>query len=336
MSNEIGVSKTSCVYVEKNENNDQIVRTFTERNLGPIPSGYARVRVQFSSLNYKDALCATGHPGVAKNLPIVPGIDAAGMVVECPSGNLNSGENVMIFHARFGTKSDGGWSQYVDVPEDWIYRIPNGLDARASMVIGTAGFTAGQCVDELIKHSVQPDSGEVIVTGATGGVGVCAVMLLAKLGYQVIASTGKMDKADWLKSLGAAGVISRSDIDDQSKRPLLKGRWAGAVDTVGGNTLATVLRTTQPYGCVTACGLVGGTDFSISVYPFILRGITLQGIDTAGIPREYRSEIWDRLANDWSLEKLGDLGIETDLENVDEQIEKILAGEIAGRVVVGI
>ena len=336
MSNEIGATTTKCVYVEKNVNNDKIVRALTERNLGSVPEGNVRVRVQFSSLNYKDALCATGHPGVAKSLPIVPGIDAAGTIVECPSGILNVGENVMIFHARFGTESDGGWSQYVDVPEEWVYPIPNGLDIRGSMIFGTAGFTAAQCVDELIKHNVKPNAGEIIVTGATGGVGVCAVMLLAKLGYQVVASTGKADKADWLKTLGAKEVIQRSDIDDTSNRPLLKGRWAGAVDTVGGNTLATVLRTALPFACVTACGLVGGVDFSISVYPFILRGVTLQGIDTANISREYRAEIWNRLANEWSLEQLASLEISTEMENVDEKIEQILAGQIAGRVVVAV
>ncbi len=309
-------------------------RSLVSLPLEPLKRDNVRIEVAWSSLNYKDALCASGHPGVARTLPIVPGIDAAGRVVESNCDKLATGQSVTVFHAEFGTASHGGYRQFIEVPSDWVYPIPDSISPRQAMIIGTAGFTAAQCVDELQKHSIEPDDGEVVVSGATGGVGIFAVMLLAKLGYRVVASTGKPERSSWLKSLGATEVIGREELNDTSERTLLKGRWAGAVDTVGGNTLATILRSTNAHGCVTACGLVGGTDFSISVYPFILRGVTLQGIDTALISREYRAGLWQRLGSDWKLDNLDELATEVSLGGLEEKIEMILNGKVAGRVVV--
>lgn len=337
---ENSTNSTTCLFVQSEDSNNdadsKVKRELRSLPLNRLNEGYVRVAVEYSSLNFKDALCASGHPGVARSLPIIPGIDAAGTILESNNEEHPVGQKVMIFHAEFGTKVNGGYSQFVDVPAEWLYPLPDQLTTRDAMVIGTAGFTAAQSIDQLQRHGVEPGSGEVVVTGATGGVGIFAVMILARLGYQVVASTGKADKGDWLRSLGAAEVIGRDQVNDQSDRELLKGRWAGAVDTVGGNTLATILRSTVPHGCVTACGLVGGTNFGISVYPFILRGVTLQGIDTATIPREYRASIWDRLASDWKLENLEDVAIEVDFNKLEEKIEQILAGQIAGRVIVRI
>ncbi len=334
MSSVDSVDSTRCLFVEKNADTDVILRGIKQQPIDELRDGYVRVEVAYSSINYKDALCATGHPGVAKSLPIIPGIDAAGKVVAGGDPDFTSGDLVMVFHAAFGTEVNGGLSQYLDVPKSWVYKIPEPLDARNAMAIGTGGFTAAQCVDELIKHNVTPDKGEIVVSGATGGVGIFAVGILSKLGYSVVASTGKAARQSWLKKFGANRIIDRASLNDASDRPLLGGQWAGAVDTVGGNTLATVIRATQPQGCVTACGLVGGATFDISVYPFILRGITLQGIDTACISREYRSAIWQRIATDWKIDGIEELIIEVDLDGVEEKIQKILAGEIAGRVVV--
>ncbi|MEM9413617.1 MAG: YhdH/YhfP family quinone oxidoreductase [Planctomycetota bacterium] len=334
MSNSSSPTVTQCLYVFK-DTNDVVQREFRELPLSELPNGSVRIKVRYSSLNYKDALCATGHPGVARKLPIVPGIDASGTVVASRCPEYSEGDSVMVFHADFGTSENGGLSEYIDVPANWVYQIPKNLDEKSCMILGTAGFTAAQCVDELIRHDIRPESGEIVVTGATGGVGICSVRLLSQLGYHALAVTGKSDKVEWLKELGASEVVGREAVNDESPKPLLRGRWAGAVDSVGGNTLATILRSTMPRGCVTACGLVGGVDFSISVYPFILRGVTLQGIDTAGIAREYRQRIWDRLANEWAIEKLEQLAVETSRHQIESRIDEILAGQICGRVLVG-
>lgn len=325
--------KYRCLVAEKDAQGN-VTASIAERILGEPAPGEVVVRIAFSSLNYKDALAATGHPGVARRLPLVPGIDAAGSIAASHSPRFLPGEEVLIFHALFGTERDGGYAEYAIVPEDWVFKLPRGLSLLEAMSIGTGGFTAAQCVDELIRHQITPERGEIVVSGSTGGVGIYAVKLLARLGYQVVASTGKTHLVEWLKQHGAKEVLNRSDLDDRTNRPLLSARWAGAIDTVGGNTLATILRATKPYGCVTACGLVGGADLPLTVYPFILRGVTLQGVDTAGITPAYRAELWQRLATDWRLADLEKLSYVVPLDGLTEEIARILRGEIAGRVVV--
>lgn len=325
--------KYRCLVAEKDPSGNTVA-TIAERTLGTASENQVTIRVAYSSLNYKDALAATGHPGVARKLPLVPGIDAAGTVTASNSDRFQVGDEVLVFAPPFGTELDGGFSEYVIVPDSWVYKLPAGLNLLEAMSIGTGGFTAAQSIDELLRHRITPSHGDIVVTGATGGVGIYAVKLLARLGYKVVASSGKPHLVEWLKQHGAAEVISRGDLDDRTQRPLLSARWGGAVDTVGGNTLATILRGTKPYGCVTACGLVGGADLNMTVYPFILRGVTLQGVDTAGISREYRADIWQRLATSWRLPDLDKLSYIVPLDGLTEEIARILRGEIAGRVVV--
>lgn len=293
-----------------------------------------QIQVEFSSLNYKDALAATGHPGVALTSPLIPGIDAAGLVVKSNCSSFAEGSRVIVGQEPFGTSHDGGWAELINVPANWAVPLPSTMSSLEAMAYGTAGFTAAQSVLALQMHSIKPESGPIIVTGATGGVGLTAVMLLKKLGYQVTAVTGKEDKHELLTQLGADEILGRGEIIDESSRPLLKGRFAGAVDTVGGKILSTVLRSTKRGGCVTACGLVAGADLQTTVYPFILRGITLQGIDSAGIDHESRTQIWSKLAADWSLPELTDHSDTIDMEQVPTAVEKILAGKIFGRTII--
>ena len=308
----------------------------TRRRLSELPPGDALIRVVYSSLNYKDALAATGHPGVNKQFPHIPGVDAAGYIVETPSGKFAPGTPVLVTGFDMGANRWGGWAEYVQVPSEWVVPLPDGLTLRESMVLGTAGFTAGLCVDALQKHDVRPESGELVVTGASGGVGSFAVALLAKLGYQVAAVTGKLSSHEYLRSMGAAQVLGRDAVDDHSGKPLLSSRWAGAVDTVGSNLLGTVLRATRHGGCVAACGMAAGSDLPVTVYPFILRGVALVGIDAAWGPIPLRHQIWSRLAGVWKLDCLPHVARFVELDNLPSCIQEILSGQITGRVVVNI
>ena len=299
-----------------------------------LPESSILIRVQYSSLNYKDALAATGHPGVARALPLVPGIDAVGEVVESQDSSVEIGQQVMIAGADFGTSRWGGWSEYAAVSPSWCLPLPVGLSPLQVVSLGTAGFTAAQCIDGLLAHGVGVDDGPIVVSGATGGVGILAIRLLAQMGYHVVASTGKHDAKDILMELGAKEVIGRDELNDQSGRPLLGAKWAGAVDTVGGNTLGTILRSTLTRGVVTACGMVGGVDMPVTVYPFILRGVLLQGIDSATVGVEVRRRLWERLASDWMISDLERQTRVIHLSQVQGAVDEILDGKIIGRVVV--
>lgn len=301
--------------------------------LADLPPGEVLIRTAYSSLNYKDALACRGHRGVIKQLPHVPGIDCAGEVVANDLPDIPPGEQVLVTGYDLGAARWGGFSQYVRVPAEWVVPLPEGLSTHTAMAYGTAGFTAAQCVHALEHNGVLPGDGEVVVTGATGGVGALAVALLAQLGYAVAAVTGKSDKTEWLKKLGAREVLGREEVVDSSDRPLISARWAGAVDTVGGKTLATLVRATRHRGCVAACGLVGGEELPLTVHPFILRGVTLAGIDSAKCPRESRLAIWQKLANAWHLELLDSIVREATFAELGDEVDAMLAGQSFGRVV---
>lgn len=302
--------------------------------LDDLPAGDVVIRVAYSSLNYKDALACQGHPGVVRSFPHVPGVDCAGTVVESESADYQPGDEVLVTGYELGAGHWGGFAAYVRVPNEWIVRLPADLPLRDAMIYGTAGFTAAQCVTAIVEHGIDPERGPVVVTGATGGVGSLAVAILAKLGYDVAAVTGKREQHDWLRRLGARMILGRDELVDTSDRPLLSARWAAAVDTVGGRPLATLLRSIDHRGCVAACGLVAGAELALTVYPFILRGVTLAGIDSAEVPQADRQRLWDKLAADWRPDSLESLAHEVTLAGLPEQIEKILAGQVRGRVLV--
>ncbi len=322
-----------CFLVTKNSSGE-VTASVAEKTIDDLPEGDTLIRVAFSSLNYKDALAASGHPGVVRTFPHVPGIDAAGTVEHSADPRLRPGDEVLVTGYELGAGVWGGYAQFVRVPADWVVPLPEGLTLRQSMALGTAGFTAAQSVDALRHHGVTPDSGEVLVTGATGGVGSLAVAMLAKLGYRVVAVTGKHSAHAELKNLGAAEILERGDVCDASEQPLLKSRWVGAVDTVGGATLATIIRSTALQGCIAACGLVGGVDLPLTVYPFILRGVTLAGIDSAHCPMPKRIELWRRLASEWKPADLDKMSKAITFRELPEHVRAMLEGHGHGRVVV--
>lgn len=328
------IPQNFACYLVRKTGKDQIDAGVETRPIVELPAGDVLVRVESSSLNYKDAMAATGHPGVVKRFPHVPGIDAAGTVISSEVEDFGPGQNVIVTSYELGSGRWGSWAECIRVPAEWVVPLPDGLTAKTAMTYGTAGFTAAQCVLALEEHQITPDKGEIVVTGATGGVGAFAVQFLARLGYSVTAVTGKDEARDWLLSLGAREVIDRSDVNDDSDKPLLKGRWAGAMDTVGGNTLATLLRSTDRGGCVAACGLVGGSDLPLTVYPFILRGVTLAGIDSAWCEMPRRLKIWNRLATDWKLDDLDSFANTVSLDELNPQIQSMLAGRHRGRTLI--
>jgi len=291
------------------------------------------IAVEFSSLNYKDALACQGHRGVVGRLPHVPGIDCAGTVVQSDSSDFRPGDAVLVTGYDLGAARWGGYAGLVRVPAEWLVKLPPGFTPRDAMLYGTAGFTAAQCV-MAIEGRVAPDAGDVVVTGATGGVGVYAVALLAKLGYRVTAITGKPQHEPLLRELGAAEVLGRDAVADDSGKPMLAERWAAAVDTVGGAPLAVIVRSLRYRGVVAACGLVAGTELPLSVYPFLLRGVTLAGIDSAKCPREPRLEVWRRLTGPWRVDLPDELVTTVTLPGLPEAVERILRGGVAGRTLV--
>jgi putative YhdH/YhfP family quinone oxidoreductase len=307
----------------------------TSRSLDELPAGDVVVRVAYSSLNFKDALSAGGHPGVTRKFPHIPGIDAVGQVVSSADARYSPGDEVLITGRDLGQNTWGGYAEFIRVSADWVLPLPKQLSPREAMIYGTAGLTAGLCLEALQRNGVLPDSGQVVVTGASGGVGSIAVAILAQLGYSVVAVSGKPAAHALLSQLGAAEIVDRSAVLDNSEKPLLAERWAGAVDTVGGATLGTLLRSTRHSGCVTACGLVGGTDLPTSVYPFILRGVTLAGIDSVYITNEVRTRVWQKLAAEWRPPLLDELATEEiGLGDLPSAFERIRQGQIIGRVLV--
>ncbi len=299
-----------------------------------LPPGEVTIAVEWSGLNYKDALAARGNRGIVKQLPHVPGIDAAGTVLHSTDPRYQVGQAVLVTGYELGCERWGAWAQQIRVPADWVVPLPIGLNPRQAMLIGTAGFTAAQCVEALLHNGLQPKAGPIVITGASGGVGSIAVMLLSQLGFSVTAVTGK--DPGYVKQLGAVEVLTRDALLIH-QQTVTHCSLAGAVDTVGGALLASIIRSTQQRGCVTACGLVGGHELSLTVYPFILRGVRLIGIDSAQCPYANRAAIWQHLATDWKphlLEQIAEH--EVNLEQVPEQVTRILAGQVRGRVLVRI
>lgn len=309
---------------------------FQETSIDQLPPGDVLVKVAYSSLNYKDGICVTGKPGVMRSFPMVPGIDLAGTVVDSATPEFVAGDCVVLTGGGLAETQWGGYAEYAKVRKDFLLNLPAGLNMQRAMAIGTAGFTAMQCVLAIESHGVKPDGKEVVVTGAGGGVGSVAVAILAKLGYKVVASTGRVETHDYLRSLGASEIIDRAVLSAESKRPLDVERFAGAIDTVGGNTLAGVLRSMAYRGAVAACGLAGGTALPTSVLPFILRAVTLIGIDSVRASQDERAVVWSRLAADLPLDLLDSMTEVKPLSEILSLGEQILSGQIRGRVVVDV
>lgn len=300
-----------------------------------LPAGDVRVRVSHSTLNYKDALAITGKGPVVRQFPMVPGIDLAGVVEESRHPDFKAGDAVLLNGWGVGEGHWGGLAEQARLNGDWLIPLPAGFSAAEAMALGTAGYTAMLAVLALERHGVTPERGEVLVTGANGGVGSVAIALLAKLGYRVAASTGRPEEAEYLKSLGAAEIVERASLSAPG-RPLARERWAGAIDSVGSHTLANVCAGTRYGGCVAACGLAQGMDFPATVAPFILRGVTLAGIDSVMRPRADRLEAWSRLARDLDKRLLAPITRTIGLEEVIPTAGELLAGKVRGRVVVDV
>ncbi|MDB0439505.1 YhdH/YhfP family quinone oxidoreductase [Clostridioides difficile] len=309
-------------------------RNIIERDIDALPEGDVLIKVRYSSLNYKDALSSNGNKGVTRKYPHTPGIDASGVVEFSSCDDFKVGDEVLVTGYDLGMNTSGGFSEYIRVPSTWVVKLPKSLSLKEAMDYGTAGFTAALSVYKFV-NTVDKNMGDVLVTGGTGGVAVIATKILIKLGYSVVVSTGKLEEQkETLLKLGVKDVIHRSEVDDNSGRPLLRPRWAGVIDTVGGNTLSTAIKTTNYCGAVTTCGNAGGVDFTSSVYPFILKGVTLYGIDSVECPMNLRLKIWDLLSNEWKLEDLDDMVTVVPLNELSKSIDLIIEGKHVGRTVV--
>jgi acrylyl-CoA reductase (NADPH) len=320
------------------KDDDGVRRALRDLSPGDLPEGDVTVRVGWSSVNYKDALAVSAKGRVAKTYPLVPGIDLAGEVIASEAGaDLAPGTPVLAHGHEIGVGQHGGYAEVARVPADWVVPLPDGLTPRDAMALGTAGFTAALSVVRLEEHGLAPESagGPVLVLGATGGVGSIAVAILAARGYEVHAATGKADEAEFLRALGASEVLSREETSAESDRPMDKQRWAAVVDPVGGAATAYALRTTRYGGAVALSGLTGGTDLQTTVFPFILRGVSLLGIDSVETPADVRRSVWGRLAGDLRPQGLEDqITRELALEDLDPFLDEVLAGKARGRTVV--
>lgn len=298
-----------------------------------LPQNELLIKVAYAALNYKDALSSIGNRGVTKKYPHTPGVDACGVVEESGNPDFPVGMKVIVTSYDLGMNTKGGFAEYISVPSSWVVPLPENLTLKESMIIGTAGYTAALALHKMEMNGQKPENGEVVVTGASGGVGSMAVTLLHKAGYRVIASSGKQNRYAWLRSLGANRCVNREEVNDDSGRPLLSPAWAGAIDTVGGNTLATLLKRCNRNGNVATCGLVSSPELHTTVFPFILNGVNLLGVDSAETPRAIRLELWRRLASDLKPENLSELGKVVALEKIPAYMDDMLNGKTFGRVV---
>lgn len=327
-------NQTFIALVVRETDDGRFTREIETRQLSALPDNDVLIRVEYSSLNFKDALSATGVKRVTAEFPHTPGIDAAGSVVESRDAAFAAGDQVLVTGYDLGMNTDGGFGEYIRVPAKWVVKRPSGLTSREAMIYGTAGFTAALSVLKLQQHGVVPGKGPVLVTGASGGVGSLAVAMLAKAGYRVVAVSGKPESHPLLRTLGAEAVIPRQEMDDQTGKMLLKPRWAGVVDTVGGNILATAIKSTDYLGAVTACGWVAGAEVPTNMYPFMIRSVQLLGVDSVQCPMETRLAVWRKLATDWKSGHLEAVCHEVDLAGVSPLVDDILKGGLTGRTLV--
>jgi acrylyl-CoA reductase (NADPH) len=315
------------------EKNGTFERGIKTKLVSDLPDGDLLIKVHYSSLNYKDALSANGNKGVTRIYPHTPGIDAVGTVISSNTKKFEPRDKVIVTGYDLGMNTDGGFGQFISVPEDWAVKLPENLAMKEAMALGTAGLTAGMAVLRLAEL-IEPKDGEIIVSGATGGVGVLSISILKKLGYRISAITGKETARDFLLNLGADNIVMRKDFEAIENRPLLKPKYAGAIDTAGGVILENIIKSIKSMGVITCCGNVASPKLELTVYPFILRGITLIGIDSQNYPMEYREQVWNKLSGDWKPDKLADTCTEITLLNLNEKIDLMLGGKLRGRTVI--
>ena len=301
-----------------------------------LPDGDVLIDVEYSTINYKDGLAVTNSSPIVRSWPMIPGIDLAGTVAESSNSDVSVGDKVLVNGWGIGEETFGGFSQRARIQGEWTVPVPDNFTTAQTMAIGTAGYTSMLSVLALEDHGVTPDSGPILVTGASGGVGSIAIALLSAQGYEVHASTGRTEETEYLTSLGASTIIDRQELSEESKRPLTSTRWAGAIDAVGSHTLANVLAAIKPFGCVAACGLAQGMDLSTSVAPFILRGVALKGIFSVMVPRPQRLKAWNRLASDLDPKLLEQMTTTFGLTDIFALSSEILAGKVRGRIVIDV
>ena len=314
------------------EEDDKFVNSIQENDLDFLPDNNTLIKVKYSSLNYKDALSASGNKGVTRKYPHTPGIDAAGIIEETSSKKLKKGDEVIVTGYDMGMNTSGGFGEYIKVPEEWVIKKPDNFSLSESMAFGTAGLTAGLCLRKLLQHGLKPADGKVFVTGVTGGVGIISLMLFNKLGFEVTAVTGKMNEKDLLLDLGAAEVIDRNELDVDLLSPLQKPIYSGGIDAVGGKILSNLICSTSQRAAIACCGMVGGLSLDTSIFPFILRGLSLFGIDSAESLLKVKDEVWNNFSSDWKLEKIDRNIKDISLDELPIEIDKILEGKQIGRV----
>lgn len=313
------------------ETEQGMAASWQEQTVEQLPEGEVRIAVEYSSINYKDALSASGNKGVTREYPHTPGIDVAGTVLESASDDFAAGDAVVVFGYDLGMNTSGGYGQQVRVPASWVLRRPSALSAAQAMSWGTAGFTAALSVQKLERNSIKPENGPVVVTGATGGVGSVAVALLAKLGYDVLAVSGKPEQQDFLKQLGATGFLSRDDILATKGKAMAKPLYQAAVDTVGGDLVSGLIPQIKPEGALTTCGMIAGIKVEASVFPFILRGVSLLGVDSVEIPLTDKQQVLDKVADQWQLAQLEQMTTEISRSQLADVLAKVLSGQGVGR-----
>ncbi|RCL40596.1 MAG: oxidoreductase [Gammaproteobacteria bacterium] len=314
------------------EKDKSFINEVIEQDLSILPNNDTLIKVKYSSLNYKDALSASGNKGVTRSYPHTPGIDAAGIIEETSSSKFDVGEEVIVTGYDMGMNTFGGFGEYIRIPENWIVKKPSNLSLSDSMAFGTAGLTAGLCLRKLLNNDLNPSDGEVFVTGVTGGVGIISLMLFKKLGFKVTAITGKKDQENLLKKLGADRVIDRNELDIDLISPLQKTIYAGGIDAVGGKILSNLMCSTTQRASIACCGMVSGLSLNTSIFPFILRGLSLFGVDSAESLIEVKEEVWNNLSSSWKLENINDNIKDISLDELPVEIEKILEGKQIGRV----